>query len=139
VRNMSNTNYKIVCTVAVLAHLAVNLIHGRAHEALQVNLSAWQNVYVIVVILIAPLVAMVLIWTRYYRFGLMLLVISMGGALIFGAVYHYVVISPDHVSHLPPGDAQGVFRMTALLLILTEVFGVGVGVFGLRRRDRVYS
>jgi len=136
---MSNTNYKIVCTVAVLAHLAVNLIHGRAHEALQVNLSAWQNVYVIVVILIAPLVAMVLIWTRYYRFGLMLLVISMGGALIFGAVYHYVVISPDHVSHLPPGDAQGVFRMTALLLILTEVFGVGVGVFGLRRRDRVYS
>jgi len=136
---MSNTNYKIVCTVAVLAHLAVNLIHGRAHEALQVNLSAWQNVYVIVVILIAPLVAMVLIWTRYYRFGLMLLVISMGGALIFGAVYHYLVISPDHVSHLPPGDAQGVFRMTALLLILTEVFGVGVGVFGLRRRDRVYS
>jgi hypothetical protein len=136
---MSNTNYKIVCTVAVLAHLAVNLIHGRAHEALQVNLSAWQNVYVIVVILIAPLVAMVLIWTRYYRLGLMLLVISMGGALIFGAVYHYVVISPDHVSHLPPGDAQGVFRMTALLLILTEVFGVGVGVFGLRRRDRVYS
>jgi len=136
---MSNTNYKIVCTVAVLAHLAVNLIHGRAHEALQVNLSAWQNVYVIVVILIAPLVAMVLIWTRYYRFGLMLLVISMGGALIFGAVYHYVVISSDHVSHLPPGDAQGVFRMTALLLILTEVFGVSVGVFGLRRRDRVYS
>jgi hypothetical protein len=80
-----------------------------------------------------------LIWTRYYRFGLMLLVISMGGALIFGAVYHYLVISPDHVSHLPPGDAQGVFRMTALLLILTELFGVGVGVLGLRRRDRVYS
>ena len=126
---MSN---RIVCTIAVLAHLAVNLLHGRAHEALGVGLSAWQNIYVIVVILIAPLVAMVLLWTRYARPGLWLLVVSMAGSLVFGAVYHYVVVSPDHVSHLPPGDAQGMFRMTALLLILTELFGVVVGLLGMR-------
>jgi glucan phosphoethanolaminetransferase (alkaline phosphatase superfamily) len=116
----------------VLAHLAVNLLHGRAHGALGVGLSAWQNIYVIVVILIAPLVAMVLLWTRYARPGLWLLVVSMAGSLVFGAVYHYVFISPDHVSHLPPGDAQGMFRMTALLLILTELFGVVVGLLGMR-------
>ena len=126
---MSN---RIVCTIAVLAHLAVNLLHGRAHGALGVGLSAWQNIYVIVVILIAPLVAMVLLWTRYARPGLWLLVVSMAGSLVFGAVYHYVFISPDHVSHLPPGDAQGMFRMTALLLILTELFGVVVGLLGMR-------
>jgi len=126
---MSN---RIVCTIAVLAHLAVNLLHGRAHEALGVGLSAWQNIYVIVVILIAPLVAMVLLWTRYARPGLWLLVVSMAASLVFGAVYHYVVVSPDHVSHLPPGDAQGMFRMTALLLILTELFGVVVGLLGMR-------
>jgi ACR3 family arsenite efflux pump ArsB len=81
---------------------------------------------------IAPLIAMLLIWTRLARAGLVLLVISMAGSLIFGVIYHYVVISPDHISHLPPGDAQGLFRTTALLLVLTELFGVVVGFWGLR-------
>jgi len=42
------------------------------------------------------------------------------------------VISPDHVSHIPPGAAQGLFRTTALLLVLTELFGVVVGMWGIR-------
>ena len=127
---------RIVCTFAVLAHLVVNLLHGRAHESLGVGLNTFQNVYVITVILIAPLIAMLLLWTRYARTGLLLLVISMASSLIFGAIYHYVVVSPDHVSHLPPGDAQGMFRTTALLLILTELFGVIVGLLGLRSNRR---
>jgi len=130
---------RIVCTVAVLAHLVVNVLHGRAHGSLNVGLSAWQNIYVITVILIAPLIAMLLVWTRYARLGLLVLVSSMAGSLIFGVVYHYVVVSPDHVSHLPPGDAQGLFRMTALLLVLTELLGLVVGMLGLRSNTRVYS
>lgn len=123
----------LLSIVAVLAHLVVSIVHGRAHERLVVGLSPWQNIYVMVVILIAPLIAMVLIWTRYAHTGLVLLVISMAGSLIFGVAYHYVVISSDHVSHLPPGDAQGLFRTTALLLVLTEVFGVAVGLWGMRK------
>jgi len=137
---MSNATYKIVCTVAVLVNLIVNMLHGRAHATLGVGLSSWQKVYVGVVILIAPLVAMVvLLWTRYDRLGLWLLVVSMAASLIFGVIYHYVVISPDHVSHLPPGDAQGMFRTTAMLIILTELFGVIVGLLGLRSKREVYS
>lgn len=122
----------LLSTVAVLAHLVVSTIHGRAHEGLGVGLSNWQNIYVLTVIVIAPLIAMVLIWTRLARPGLVLLVISMAGSLIFGVAYHYIVISPDHVSHLPPGEAQGLFRTTALLLVLTELFGVVVGLWALR-------
>lgn len=118
--------------MAVLAHLAVTMVHGRAHEQLAVGLSTWQNVYVMSVILVAPLLAMVLTWTRLARMGLLLLVLSMSGALIFGFIYHYVIISPDNVSHLPPGDARGLFRNTALLLIVTELFGVVVGALALR-------
>lgn|ERR1041385_1050237 len=131
---MSNERHRIsiVCTVAVLAHLLVNVLHGRAHDSLKVGLNEWQNVYVVVVILIAPLVAMVLVWTRLARLGLWLLVLSMAGSLIFGLVYHYVIVSPDHVSHLPPGDAQGLFRITAALLLLTELFGVVVGSVSLK-------
>jgi len=113
------------------------LLHGRAHEELRVGLSAWQSIYVVTVILIAPLIAMLLLWTSYARVGLLVLVISMAGSLIFGVIYHYVIVSPDHVSHLPPGDAQGVFRMTALLLIVTELLGLVAGLFGLR--SKVYS
>ena len=126
-------NTALLSTVAVLAHLVVSIVHGRAHERLVVGLSNWQNIYVMTVIVVAPLIAMALIWTRYAHSGLVLLVISMAGSLIFGVAYHYVVISPDHVSHIPPGEAQGLFRMTALLLVLTEVFGIAVGLWGLRK------
>lgn len=129
---MSKGKLIIVSLLAVLAHLVISIVHGRAHEQLAVGLSSWQNSYVMVVIVLAPLVAMVLIWTRYARSGLVLLVISMAGSLIFGVAYHYIVISPDHVSHLPPGAAQGLFRTTALLLMLTELAGVGIGLWGLR-------
>jgi ACR3 family arsenite efflux pump ArsB len=130
---MRRRNIALLSTVAVLAHLIVSIIHGRAHEGLSVGLSNLQNIYVLTVIVIAPLIAMLLIWTRLARAGLVLLVISMTGSLIFGVAYHYVVISPDHVSHLPPGDAQGLFRTTALLLVLTELLGVAVGLWGLRQ------
>jgi hypothetical protein len=129
---MGKRSIVLVATVAVLVHLVVSMVHGRAHEQLAVGLSSWQNIYVMTVIVIAPLIAMVLIWTRLARLGFLLLFISMSGSLIFGAVYHYVVISPDHVSHLPPGDAQGLFRTTALLLVLTELFGFVTGLWGLR-------
>jgi hypothetical protein len=122
-------------TVAVLAHLVVSMVHGNAHQQLAVGLSSWQNIYVLTVIIIAPLVAMVLTWTRLARLGFLLLAASMAASLIFGIAYHYVVISPDHVSHLPPGDAQGLFRTTALLLVLTELLGIGAGWWG-RRESR---
>jgi len=136
---MITRKHRIVCTLAVLAHLVVNILHARAPDDLGVGLNTFQNIYVFGVILIAPLIAMLLLWTRYARTGLLLLVISMAGSLIFGVVYHYVVVSPDHVSHLPPGDAQGMFRITAVLLMLTELFGVIVGLLGLRSNREVYS
>jgi hypothetical protein len=54
------------------------------------------------------------------------------GSLIFGACYHYLIISPDHVAHLPLGEARALFRITALLLLVTETFGVVVAVLTLR-------
>ena len=120
-------------TIAVLAHLIVTLVHGQAHTSLGVGLSNWQNVYVLTVIVLTPLVALALSFTRYARTGLWLLLASMLGSLIFGACYHYVIISPDHVAHLPAGEARGLFRVTAMLLLITETFGVLVGAMALRK------
>ena len=120
-------------TIAVLAHLVVNLLHGQAHTSLGVGLSSWQQLYVLAVILLAPLVALVLTFTRYARDGLWLLLVAMLGSFVFGGLYHYLIISPDHVAHLPPGDARGMFRTTALLLLVTEAIGVIVAGIALRR------
>jgi hypothetical protein len=119
-------------TIAVLAHLIVALFHGTAHSRLSVELSDWQQLYVFVVIMLMPLVALGLSFTRYIRTGLWLLLVSMLGSLIFGVSYHYVIMSPDHVTHLPSGEARSLFRVTALLLLVTETFGVAVAGIALR-------
>ena len=124
---------KLLATIGVLVHLAVSFVHGSAHQQLGVGLSTWQNSYVLIVITLGPLIALALVWTRRARVGFALLAISMAGSFIFGGYFHYIGISPDHVSHLPAGDAQGMFRTTAVLLMVTELFGVLVGVIGLRR------
>jgi hypothetical protein len=125
-------NRRAWVTIAVFAHLIVVLVHGQAHTRLGVGLSTWQQLYVLGVILLAPLVAFALSFTRYAGDGLWLLLVSMLGSLIFGACYHYVIISPDHVAHLPAGDARGLFRTTAVLLLITETFGVIVAATALR-------
>jgi len=133
--NQKFAKYKMASllgTVAVLAHVVIVLLHGVAHSSLGVELSAWQKTYAAIVIVATPLVAAVLLWTRHVRFALLLLAASMAGSLIFGGYYHYLAISADHVSHLPPGDAQGLFRLTAMLLTVPETFGVAVGLLGLR-------
>ena len=125
-------SWRVWVTIAVLAHLIVNVLHGQAHTSLGVGLSDWQNVYVLAVILVAPLIAFALSFTRYARAGLWLLLASMLGSLIFGLCYHYIIVSPDHVAHLPAGEARGLFRFTAVLLLITEAFGVVVAARALR-------
>lgn len=133
---MPKHRMRALVTIAVLAHLAVNIFHGQAHTSLGVGLSDWQQLFIFVVIMLAPLLALALVFTRYTRLALWLLLVSMLGSFIFGGVYHYLIISPDHVAHLPPGDARGMFRLTALLLLVTEAFGVLVAGIGIRRSSR---
>ena len=121
-------------TIVVLAHLIVSVLHGHAHTSLRVGLSTWQQVYVYGVVFLAPLIALILAFTRHARTALWLLLLSMLGSLIFGFCYHYVIISPDHVAHLPPGEARFTFRLTALLLLITEAFGVVVAALLLRKK-----
>jgi hypothetical protein len=128
-------NVLVWVTIAVLAHLVVSVLHGQAHARLGVGLSSWQLGYVYTVVFFGPLIALAVSFTRYTTSGLWLLLLTMLGSLIFGICYHYVVISPDHVAHLPPGEARGVFRITALLLVITETVGVAVAAWALRKHS----
>jgi len=116
--------------VLVALHAAVLLVHDAAHRDLGVHLNTWQTIFAYLVIVAAPVLAALLLFTAYRRLGFALLAISMLSALIFGLYDHYILVSPDHVSHLPGGESQGLFRATAAAMGILELAGVGLGVWG---------
>ena len=119
-------------TAIVLAHLVVNIAHGSAHRELGVGLSPLGSIFVIVVVLVLPLVAMVMLWTMRKRLGLILLAFSMGGAFLFGLYHHFLIAGPDHIHAQPSGGWGSTFVLTSYLLLITEALGTYVGIYFLR-------
>lgn len=115
-------------TAIVIAHLLVNIAHGLAHQGLRVALAPPDLIFVIMVVLISPLLAMGLLWTAAKLLGLMLLSLSMFGSFLFGLYQHFLAMGPDHVRSQPPSPWGLAFVLTAYGLLITEVIGTYVGV-----------
>lgn len=127
-------------TIVVVIHAIVVALHGLAHEKIPVSLSLLQSLFVGSIIVIAPLSAMILLWTPFQQVGSWLLLSSMAGANLFGVYYHFIVISPDHISQVPFAGFGILFRITTILLFLTEGLGCGVGAWALitlQRKEQV--
>jgi hypothetical protein len=112
-------------------HLVATLWHGDAHQRLAIDLPPVKNVFVYLVILVAPVVAAVLVWTRRLEVGLWLFTFSMLGALLFGAYHHYVLVSPDNIAHLPHGAPRdhAQFITSAAAIALLELVSALCGAF----------
>jgi len=119
-------------TVLVLAHLSINIIHGAAHRELHVNLPPAGMLFVILVILLCPLLALVLLWSSQKRLGLLLLTLSMAASSVFGLYHHFLVRGGDHVSAQASGLVGAAFVVTAYLLFLTEALGAALSLYFLR-------
>jgi len=120
----------------ILAHVAVNAVHGAAHRELAIPLSRSQELFIVLVIGIAPVLAGALIWRGIAFGGGLLLGASLAGALVFGIWNHFVAISHDHVSHLPITGTPGwriLFQATAILLVPTEGLGCWAALRLLKR------
>ena len=109
-------------TVLTAIHLSVVVWHGGAHSALAVTLSPLQTVFVFGVILFAPVLATLLLWTRLEEFALWIYVIAMTASLLFGVYYHYIGVSPDNIHYLPPtsDSARHGFTYSAAAVAVTE-------------------
>ena len=127
---------KILITGLVTIHIAVTLWHGSAHTQLAIALSPEKNAFVYVVILIAPIVAGGLVWTRYISIGLCVFFLSMLGAFLFGAYHHYVLVSPDNIGHLPSGspESHSQFIASAAVIAVFELASALTGAFSLGSR-----
>ena len=123
-------------TAIILAHLLINIAHGLAHGELGIGLTPLGSAFVIVVIMVLPLIAMALLWTVRKRLGLILLTLSMFGALLFGLYHHFAIAGPDHVHAQPSGGWGSMFVLTSYLLLISEALGTYVGFFFLKRGER---
>lgn len=116
-------------TVIALAHFLITIVHGFSHARLGIELDLFGNIFVMVVVVLSPLVALPFLWTARQRFGLALLALSMGGALLFGLYHHFLVMGPDHVGEQVPGVMAGVFAASAYGILISEALGTFCGLF----------
>ncbi len=130
----------LVVTSVVLVHHVIAYLHGGAHNDLAIPMAAWQNAFINVVIVLLPLIGAVALWTRFRRFGLYAIVLGMMGALVFGVVHHYMLVSPDHIAHLPHGKlhVHAAFQWTAGVIAMLEAIAAAVAAYflGLGRQQR---
>jgi len=124
---MRTSTVKILCPGLILGHLAVSIFHGLAHQGAMVGLTAFGNLYVLVVITIAPLVAGILLLTRWARQGALLLALSMLGSFVFGVWYHFLSATSDNVMEVH-GPWRSSFLWTAIALAIIEFAGMLMGI-----------
>ena len=136
-RARASTTSDLRITLAlILAHAAVVALHSAAHLILNVQASPSQTIFIVAIIMSAPVLSYVLLWRKVKTIGALLLASSMMGSFVFGVYNHFIAISPDHVSHvamMSPASWAIVFQVTAVLLALTEAVGIGVGALMLKR------
>ena len=110
----------------VLVHLLVSMIHGAAHTGASVPMSQAANLFVFVVILAGPLIGLGLSF-RTKLYGGVVVALTMGAALVFGVVNHFLIDSPDHISHIATTWST-LFVTTAVLLTITELLGLAIAL-----------
>ena len=117
-------------TILIAANLAILATHAAAHSMLNVVLSDFQSLFVLVAMTIAPIITVPLLFTRR-RAGLWLLLFSMLSSFIFGFAYHLILPGVDNIFTVPSGDWKLVFQVTTVLLGVLEAVGVLLPAQGL--------
>jgi hypothetical protein len=115
-------------TAIAIIHAIVHGLHGLAHAEIPIPLSLIQSSFVAMVILLAPMLAASLLWTKFDRIGSWLFLGSMLGSLVFGIYNHMIAISPDHVLQVAFTGWGLLFQITAILTLIVDGLGSGIGI-----------
>ncbi|HEX6282033.1 MAG TPA: hypothetical protein VFZ67_07370 [Nitrososphaera sp.] len=128
--------------LVVLAHIIITGVHGFTHQQLDVSLSDFQSAYVFLATVAAPIAAAIMLFLnkpkKIQLVGAWLLFVSMLGSLLFGLAYHVVLPGSDNifsVMHDPSWDSV-VFTSTAILLVIVDAVGTGIGARAIHRVAR---
>ena len=133
--NIGRDSLRRVAILLVVLHLLITTPHSLAHTNLHIAMEAWQNIYIFLVILIAPIVAALLIWKRKPS-GFVVLALSMIGSFVFGVYYHFVATGADNVFTLLVSSWTLTFQLSAWLLAITELAAAVVAFLGITNQFR---
>jgi hypothetical protein len=109
-------------------HFLTLVLHSVAHEVLPVKATVAQLAFIIPVIIFAPVIAGFML-PKFRKAGAVVLLVSMFGSFVFGLYYHFIADTTDHVAHvahLQPALWSAMFRITAYLLLVSEILGTAV-------------
>ncbi|MGQ0622515.1 MAG: hypothetical protein ACT4QA_21850 [Panacagrimonas sp.] len=116
----------LAATIAV--HCAIGLWHGAAHLHVPVPLTAAQQAFVGLVIILLPVVAATFLWSRWRKGAALLITVSLLASLLFGLVNHFVFESPDNVLFVPEHAWRPTFVFSAALVAVSESIGTVLAV-----------
>ena len=125
----------VALAAMAILHLAAQLAHGYSHVAADIPLSAFQQLFILVVVTVAPLAAVYACWKMDMRAGAALFSLSMAAAFVFGYVLHFVMDSPDLHANVT-GRHASLFFHSALGLAVTEFVGFFFGAYLAARGTR---
>lgn len=104
----------------VLAHTAVNLVHGLPHAAVPVPLAVRQNAVVAVVVLALPLAGLWLVRRGKRVSGGVAILAGGVGSAVFGTYYHFLSATSDNVANVT-GAWSLPFSLSAVAISLLAV------------------
>ena len=120
-------------TFIVVLHVLISLVHGIAHQRVPVDLTAWQGVFVAVVVVISPVAGIVVRARGRWRTGTLVTAVSMLASVVFGTLYHFVLGGDDNVRLHGAWNASAhhslwawVFTVSAVLVVASELVGAVV-------------
>ena len=132
-----NNTLRHICAYIVWTWLGATLLHGAAHlfagAALTPLPSSFTGVGISVELFFSfgPLVALALFYTRWIQWGVLLLVLTMLIALLWGFGGHFLFLSGDNVMTHTSSPAAPAFLITSSLVFLIPWAGVTVGIYAL--------
>lgn len=109
-------------------HFTVQITHGYTHVIAGIENTPLQLAFILLVITIAPLLAVYIAWKINPRKGAGLFALSMIAAFLFGYSFHFVIDSPDSYSNVV-GEYASVFFHSALNLAIFEFVGFVFGAY----------
>ena len=128
----------VSATWVVVLNALVLLTHSAAHVGLHIlSMPIFDYLFIGIVIMILPLVALFMLYnTHLSRWGMLLLLLTMLGSLIYGLLHHFLLPGMDNVTTAGPEPWHFLFVLTSYLQLPLQAAGAMVGIGALLSREQ---
>lgn len=80
-------------------------------------------------VIITPVIGLILLWRRVNVAAAILVVIPMTVTLVISAYKHFMSSGPGNAFRFPTAERALFFRASAVLLVILEALGCGIGAW----------